>query len=97
MGFIDRHSVSARFTNGNITISATLYFNDIGQLIDFRSDVRIDVIDMKKYTFSTPVKDYQEINGFMLPGYGEAIWLYPQKAFVNGKLWMVEIKYNVGF
>lgn len=94
---IDNYSVLAHFTNENITISATLFFNDIGQLIEFRSDDRTDVSDMKQYTFSTPVKDYRQTKGLMLPHYGEAIWLYPEEAFVYGKLSMKDIGYNLGF
>lgn len=93
---IDKHSVLAHFTNGDITITATLYFNDIGQLTDFRSDDRRDVSDMKQYTFSTPVSNYQKTNNIILPHYGEAIWMYPEGAFVYGKFRLKEISYNVG-
>ncbi|MDY0104521.1 MAG: hypothetical protein RBS07_16420 [Lentimicrobium sp.] len=91
---IDNNTVLAHFTNGDITISATLYFNDIGQLIDFRSDDRTDVSVMKQYTFSTPAKDYRIINGYQLAHFGEAIWMHPEGAFVYGKFQLKEVKYN---
>lgn len=92
---MDGHKVRAKFTNNNTTISAILYFNDKGQLINFESDDRYDVNEMKKYKFSTPLKDYRKINGFNLPNYGEAVWHYPEGEFVYGKYWLKDIRYNV--
>jgi hypothetical protein len=92
---IDNFSVMAHFTYGNISISATLYFNDTGQLIDFRSDDRTDISNMNQYTFSTPAKDYRIINGYHLAHYGEAIWMYPEGAFVYGKFRLKSVEYNI--
>ena len=50
---------------------------------------------MKKYRFSTPVKDYQSINGRRIPKYGEAVWHYPDGEFVYGEFYLKEIDYNV--
>jgi hypothetical protein len=90
----DSQSVKAVFTNKGITISAVLYFNEQGQLINFVSDDRTSVNDMKQYRFSTPIKDYKNINGLNLPTYGEAIWHYPDGLFIYGKFYFKEIEYN---
>jgi len=50
---------------------------------------------MKKYRFTTPLQDYQAINGYRLPNYGEAVWHYPEGAFVYGKFWVKGVDYNV--
>jgi hypothetical protein len=92
---IDNTSAKAIFTNGGITITATLYFNEEGQLINFISDDRYAVSNMKKYRFSTPVRDYRMINGRKVPGYGEAVWHYPEGEFVYGKFNLKTIDYNV--
>ena len=92
---LDTHSAKAIFTNGSNTIGATLYFNDTGELVNFISDDRTAVSDMKKYRFSTPVKDYQSINGRRIPKYGEAVWHYPDGEFVYGEFYLKEIDYNV--
>ena len=91
---IDNLSVKATFTNGINKITATLYFNELGQLINFISDDR-SAIDMKQYRFSTPVKNYAQINGVNIWNYGEAVWHYPDGEFVYGKFTLKSIAYNV--
>lgn len=92
---IDENSVRAFFTNEGCTISAILYFNEKGQLINFVTDDRYDVRDMKKYRFSTPVDHYMEINGNRICTYGEAVWHYPDGPFTYGKFNLKTIEYNV--
>lgn len=91
----DDTSAKATFTNGNNKISAILYFNEKGQLVNFISDDRYAISEMKQYRFSTPVKDYKLINGRNIPTYGETIWHYPEGAFVYGKFYLKSIEYNV--
>ena len=92
---IDSLSAKAIFTNGINKITATLYFNELGQLINFTSDDRYSIGDMKQYRFSTPVKEYVQINGKNIWKYGETIWHYPDGEFVYGKFTLKSIEYNV--
>ncbi len=92
---IDSVSAKATFTNGINKITATLYFNEQGQLINFISDDRYAITDMKQYRFSTPVKQYSQINGVTIWKYGETIWHYPDGEFVYGKFTLKSIEYNV--
>jgi hypothetical protein len=91
---IDSLTTKAIFTNRGITISAIVYFNKTGQLINFTSDDRTAISDMKQYRFSTPIIDYKKINGINVPTYGEAIWHYPDGEFVYGKFSLASIEYN---
>jgi hypothetical protein len=91
---IDSLSAKASFTNGVNKITATLYFNELGQLVNFISDDR-SATDMKQYRFSTPVKDYTQINGMNIWRNGETIWHYPDGEFVYGKFIFKSIEYNV--
>jgi hypothetical protein len=50
---MDSLSAEASFTNGVNKISAMLYFNEQGQLINFTSDDR-SVLDMQQYRFQHP-------------------------------------------
>lgn len=93
---IDGQSAKAFFTVNGIKISAVLYFNEQGQLVNFVSDDRYAVADMKQYRFSTPVKDYRNFNGYNLPAYGEAIWHYPEEAFTYGIFNLQSVTYNGG-
>lgn len=92
---IDSNSVKATLNNNRTIISAMLYFNREGQLINFVSDDRIEVSDMKNYRFSTPVKNYKNIGGFNLGTYGEGIWHYPDGTFIYGQFNVKNVQYNV--
>ncbi|MCO6487370.1 MAG: hypothetical protein J5I98_03080 [Phaeodactylibacter sp.] len=92
---IDDASARATFTNQGVSISAVLYFNDEGQLINFASDDRYDVTDMKQYRFTTPARDYREFNGYRLLSSGDAVWHYPDGEFVYGKFNLESVEYNV--
>jgi len=92
---IDSTSVKATFTNLSSTVSAILYFNEAGQLVNFVSDDRYDVNEKQRYRFSTPLSEFGVIDGFNLPTYGEAIWHYPDGEFVYGKYRLKSIEYNI--
>ena len=84
--------------NGKYRVSAILYFNDKGELINFVSDDRYALQDdgtMKKARWSTPVKDYIETDGRKIPTYGETIWNYPEGDFTYGIFRLRNIAYNV--
>jgi len=94
---IDSLSSRATFTNNNITITANLYFNTNGELVNFVSDDRYQILsdtDRKSVRFSTPVKNYVEHNGRKYPSYGEAIWNLPEGDLVYGQFNTKEVEYN---
>ncbi len=92
---VDSLSAKATFTNGVNKITATLYFNEQGQLINFTSNDRYAISDMKRYRFSTLVKAYMQTDGKTVWKYGEAVWHYPDGEFVYGKFVLKSIEYNV--
>jgi len=90
--------VKAVFTNKGKTISATLFFNEEGALINFISFDRFMSPDGKSYLnypWSTPVGAYREVNGRKVPLYGEAIWHTPEGSFAYAWFDIREIEYNV--
>ena len=91
---INDSMTKAIFTNENIAISAILYFNAEGQLINFTSNDRTAIAYMKEFPFSTPVTEYKNINGYNLISKGDAVWHYPDEKFVYGKFTLKEIQYN---
>lgn len=93
----DSQSVTAIFTNKGITVTAQLFFNEKGQLINFVSDDRYDVsaTTPQRLRFSTPMSNYKNFHGINVPTYGEAIWHYPEGDFVYGKFYLKDIQYNV--
>jgi hypothetical protein len=92
---VDSLSAKATFTNGINKITATLYFNKQGQLINFISDDRYAIGDMKQYRWSTPVKEYRQTDGRNIWKYGETVWHYPDGEFIYGKFTLKSIEYNV--
>lgn len=90
-------TVTADFTNNNITISATLHFDDNGALVNFISDDRFATGEnniMKRLPWSTPLKDYKIVNGHRLAGYADAIYSYPEKDLCYGQFLVTNIQYN---
>ena len=94
---VDSLTAEATFTNAGHQIKALLYFNEKGQLIDFSSEDRYESADgkeYKNYRWTTPVNEYQNLNGQNLPAYGEAIWHYPDGPFVYAKFNIAAVEYN---
>lgn len=95
---IDASTVKAIFTLRENAISAKLSFNELGELTNFVSDDRYYCEDGKTYTncqWTTPARNYVDIGGRKLPGYGEAIWHMPEGDFCYGKFNLVDAQYNL--
>lgn len=95
---IDELSVKATISQYGQTISASIYFNEKGELINFISNDRYATSGNGKsenIPWSTPMYDYQEIKGIKVPSYGEAIWHYPDRDFVYAKLYIEAADWNV--
>ncbi len=93
---IDSLSAKATMAYMETTASAMFYFNELGQVVDFVADRYME----KKGTFelrrwSTPLYEYREINGLMLPVTGEAIWELDDCDFSYIRVELLQIEYNV--
>ena len=94
---VDSLTVKAEFTNKTNTISATLYFNKKGELINFISNDRYFSSDGKtyiNYPWSTPIKNYKDFEGRKVATYGEAIWQTPKGEYSYARFDLHEINYN---
>ena len=95
---IDSLSCQVAIENGRYKVSAMLFFNEKGELINFISEDRYALQDdgtMKRARWSTPVKDYKEFDGRRIPTYGETIWNYPEGDFTYGTFRLRDISFNV--
>jgi hypothetical protein len=90
------NSVRAEFRNNGIVVTAWLYFNEEGQLINFVSDDRFASVDgeMKRFRWSTPLKDYQDFGGVRLASQAEAVYSYPDGDLTYGVFTLRSIVYN---
>lgn len=92
---LDASRVSATFSLKDLKVSAVLHFDPQGDLVNFESEDRYEVSKMERFPFTTPVKEFREFDGTRLPSYGEAVWHYPDGAFVYGKFRLKNISYNL--
>ncbi|MBE0677966.1 MAG: hypothetical protein IH592_04295 [Bacteroidales bacterium] len=94
---IDAMTVDAKFTNGNISIGATLYFNEEGELVNFLSNDRFETTDGKTYSnypWLTPVTGYTNVNGYRLPSGAKLIYKHPDEDLCYGEFALKSIEYN---
>jgi Family of unknown function (DUF6544) len=94
---IDGKTTEAQFTNGNISIRATLFFNEEGELVNFISNDRFETTDgktFKNYPWETPVTGYVNINGCRLPSGAKLIYRHSDENFCYGEFSLVNIEYN---
>jgi hypothetical protein len=94
----ESNKVKAEFTNNGITISACLYFNDKGELVNFISDDRFAVSEnntMKKIPWSTPLKNYHNVDGYRLATYAETTYHYSEGDLCYGIFELAHITYNL--
>ena len=95
---IDHLSCQVTLDNGKYKVSAILYFNEKGELINFVSDDRSALQEdgsLRKARWSTPVRDYRDFGGRKIPTYGETIWNYPEGDFTYGIFSLTKVSYNV--
>jgi hypothetical protein len=94
---LDSLTVKAFFTNQGNTISATLFFDVKGALVNFISLDRYlsdDGRSYLNYPWSTPLKEYKEFGGRRIPTYGEAIWHTPEGEFSYARFELGMVEYN---
>ncbi|MBK9107652.1 MAG: hypothetical protein IPM92_04530 [Saprospiraceae bacterium] len=92
---VNGNQVKASFTNKEIVVTACLYFNDEGQLINFSSDDRYNFDAAKKLKWSTPLRNYKEFNGYRLATSADAIYHYPKGDVIYGSFDLQKLMYNV--
>lgn len=96
---IDNETVEGTFTNSGHTISAVLYFDDSGALVNFTSDDRPGLAPDGKtlvpQRWSTPLAGYRAYGAFRLASHGDARYAPTSGEFTYGEFDLQEIAYNV--
>lgn len=95
---VDEYTARGHFTLGPHTVSATLSFNDDGELINFVSDDRLalssDGSTFTRQRWSTPVKEYRPMGTRTVMTRGEGKWHARAEAFSYVELELVELTTN---
>jgi hypothetical protein len=95
---IDPLTVKGYYNCNGITVSATLYFNHDGYLLNFISNDRFDLSEPenpKSYPFLTPIESYMECSGFVIPQTAQTVYSQPEGDFVYGEFTVKNIEYNL--
>ena len=95
---VEGNKVKASFTSNEITISAWLYFNEKGELVNFVSEDRYAIGEngtIAQHKWSTPLRDYKDIHGYKLASYAETIYTYPEGDFTYATFTLKNIGYNL--
>jgi len=96
---VDACSARATFTNAGHTIRAELTFNDAGELTNFRSDDRYQVLpdgkSARKVPWSTPLRGYRAFGSIRLASGGEARFHEAQGEYAYIELTLDDVRCNV--
>lgn len=93
---IDDQSIKGTFTNEGISVSAILYFDQEGKLINFISNDRYAIEkdgSMVQVPWSTPLETYDDFHGYRLASKGKAIWHYPESDFCYIRMIIKDVAY----
>lgn len=92
---IDSNSAKAAISYRGVTASAIFYFNEKGELTNIVAERYMDIDgQFVMETWSTPIKEYKEIKGIMIPVKGEAVWNLDSGDFSYVRLEITDIEYN---
>ena len=92
----DQRTACVTFTNGPHDVTATLTFDDDGDLVEFWSDDRPNsssghFIPMR---WSTPISEYRDVGGMHLLHRGSAVYHRPDGPFTYGEFTIRSIEYD---
>ncbi len=93
---IDSTSARATLRLFNRQASAILTFNERAELIDFVTEERYRSVGKEhlRTRWSTPLRNYREVNGFRIPTEGDAIWHLPEGEFPYIQIKVDEVLYE---
>ncbi len=92
---IDSGSAKATISWQGLSASALFYFDDKGALTNFVAERYMTVDDgYSLERWSTPITEYREINGMMLPTKGEGVWNLSSGDFSYIRVEITHIEYN---
>jgi hypothetical protein len=93
---IDSLTAKGSIEDAGRTVSATLHFNQDGEITDFVTDDRYMESRgrFRKIRWSTPVGQYKDFRGIKLPSHGAAVWHLDEGEFTYAEFDLQSIEYN---
>ena len=92
---VDANSAKATMSYGDVTSTAVLHYDEEGRLVSLFADRYKETDDNAvPERWSTPVKEYAEMNGLKVPVKAEAVWNLASGDFTYIDLEVTDIEYN---
>ena len=88
---IDNDSAKVIFTDKNLTVDGIFYFNEEGQITQFKTK---RYKDKNLENFTGYYSDYRAVDGMKVPFYLEATWNLESGDFRYAKFKVKKIEYN---
>jgi len=93
--YVDEHSARVTFTDHGKSVSARMFFDDVGRLTNFTA-MRYREIggEFSLDRWSTPILGYGELAGLKLPVRGQAVWNLASGDLPYADLEIIDAEYN---
>ena len=92
---VDNVTARVTFSDHGREVSADLFFDDDGRLVDCRAKRYRELDgDFKLDNWSTPISSYGEFEGLNLPAGGVGIWHLPGGDFAYIEIEITDVKYD---
>lgn len=93
---VDDHCADVTLTDFGKSVSARVYFDDLGRMINFAAQRYGDFWgETRVETWTTPMVEYGSLAGLNLPLCGKGVWLLPGGDFAYIDVHVRDIVYNV--
>lgn len=94
---LDATRAEVTLSHAGHRVSATLWFSNDGDLVNFVSKDRAqsDGKTSATHPWWTPLSDYRQFGGYRLASAGEAQWKEPSGLWTYAKVQILEVEYNV--
>lgn len=94
---VDDRSVRATLKESGMSVSAMIHFNGSGEIVNFVTEDRYHSDGGGLYSnvkWSTPFRNYREIEGVRVPTEGEGVWHFDAGEFCYAKFRLRDVRYN---
>jgi hypothetical protein len=93
---VDSLTAKGSIEDAGHSVSATLHFNQAGELTDFVTDDRYMESSgrFRKIRWSTPVSQYMDFHGVRLASHGAGVWHLDEGEFMYAEFDLQSIDYN---
>jgi hypothetical protein len=99
--FIQWESINAASASIHVDLykrqfSAVCHFNETGELVNFVTEDRYRTVgkEFLRTRWSTPFRNYRDVNGFQIPSQGEATWHLAEGDFSYIQVKIEQVRYD---